>query len=617
MAVVRFTIALACLAAAGAVAQPAEPPAGVADPRYGTALYEYYQGDYWSALSELMVAEQRGGISGHGNRPHIMEGTFSLAYGLEKRAADVFNRALDTSTDPATRDAAWYQLARLRYLRGEFAGSAAALQRISDEPPKNLRNAVRALQVNLAIQQGELAKAEQHLVQQPPSSDWLPHLYYNLGAAYSRAGQFPRAVEFYNRLADMPLWTEEDRTVYDRAMTAAGYSYMRGHQYPEAQAEFSRVRVDSPLAGSAMLGYGWAAAEQGDFLDALTPWQHLAEQSLVDENAQEALLAVPYAYEQLGNGGMALRYFQKAEQRFSQEMQTLTDVLDELNERSLLDTLRAQPGSRFNWLDLSETQQLRPRLVYLTELFAQDEFQGRVQELHDLLDIQERLRHWQSQLALYSDMLDQREAQRRERAQQISQQALPQQIAAMRDQRDQMAAELERIEREQDYLALTAGQEARLQERVDAVANNLDALAASGANVETYREAQRRYSGLLLWQASEVFAERLWHARQQLESLDQQLEQLEQTHQRIQHTMASAADLQPYRQRINEAQQRVQHQLDAVGAASDEIQHQLREQITAVLQEQQERLRYYLAQSRLSIARLYDAAAVETGGGQP
>lgn len=618
MAVVRFTIALACsLAACAVVAKPADPPAAVADLRYGTALYEYYQGNYWNALSELMIANSRGGIAGHGNRPRIMEGTFSLAYGLEDRAAEVFRQVLGSDTEPAVRDAAWFHLARMRYLRGELDGASDALNRISAQPPEKFNNQLRALRINLAIQQGNLAEAKQLLEQQPPADSWLPYVYYNLGAAQSRAGQFPAAVDYYNRVAQMPLWTEEERTVYDRAMTAAGYSYLRAKQYPEAQAQFSRVRVESPLAGSAMLGYGWAAAEQENYLDALTPWQHLAEQPLVDENAQEALLAVPYAYEQLGNKGMALRHFQEAEKRFSQEMNAIEEVVASLEDRTILDALRVQKDSNFNWLDLSETEQLRPRLVYLTDLFARDEFQSHVQELRDLLAVQERLHDWQGKLTLYSDMLDEREAQRRDRANQLQQQALAEQLNDMRAKRDALAAELDRVQREQDYLALSAGQQARLQERVDAVKRNVDALAASGADVEDYREAHRRYAGLLLWQASEAFSERLWDAQKHLAELDEQLQQLEQTHSRVEHAMQSAEDLQPYRTRIASGQERVQQQLAAVDEAIGKLQRQLRGQIETVLQEQHERLRYYLAQSRLSIARLYDSAALDTGAQQP
>lgn len=121
MAVVRFTIGLIFVVATSSTfAVPENPPEVVADLRYGSALYHYYQGDYHNALLELMIAEKRGGIKGHGDRPRIMEGSFSLAYGMEHRATEIFNEVLNTSSQPDIRDTAWYYVAKIRYLRGDW-----------------------------------------------------------------------------------------------------------------------------------------------------------------------------------------------------------------------------------------------------------------------------------------------------------------------------------------------------------------------------------------------------------------------------------------------------------------------------------------------------------------
>jgi uncharacterized phage infection (PIP) family protein YhgE len=184
-------------------------------------------------------------------------------------------------------------------------------------------------------------------------------------------------------------------------------------------------------------------------------------------------------------------------------------------------------------------------------------------------------------------------------------------IAKLRQQRDALARELERVQNEQDYFALATGQQAQLVERLNNVAERLDALADAGQAVDEYRESYRRYAGLLLWQASEDFSSRVWETKKQLEQLNQQIAELEQTESRVKHLVATADDLAPYYRRIAAHQQRLARQQEELNSTLASAEQQLREQVAQVLETQRERLRYYLAQSRLSVARLYDTAELE------
>ena len=95
----------------------------------------------------------------------------------------------------------------------------------------------------------------------------------------------------------MRLERQEELSLYDKAMTSAGYAYLLNKRYQEAIDQFSQVRLNSPVANRALLGYGWAAAESNNYSLALKPWTALSQRNLVDESAQEVLIALPYAYE--------------------------------------------------------------------------------------------------------------------------------------------------------------------------------------------------------------------------------------------------------------------------------------------------------------------------------
>lgn len=588
-----------------------KPLTAVADPRFGVALYHYYQDNYLPALSELLVAEQKGGIQGHGDNPKIMEGGFSLAYGMEGHAGAIFEDLLAGNRSPKVQDAAWFYLARLRYLRRDWLSAQTAIEKIRPKPSRKLRNDLSTLKINLAIQTNKLTEAETLLKQHRPKGGWLPYVYFNLGSAYSRAGQFSQALPYYNRLLDMGLKEEEHLTLYDKAMTAAGYSLLLDKRYSQAKQQFSRVRLESHFANRALLGFGWAAAEEGNYREALKPWIELSKRPLVDENTQEALLAVPYAYEKLGIKGEALREFQYAEKNFEQEIARINDVLDNIQGEAMLEALDITQSRDINWASYAGKNQLTPQLTYLTQLFSHEEFQRLVSELRDLLAMQAQMREWLDKLDFYREMLDEREVNRGRQVDQLERQAQTEVIQLMLEQRQVLADKIQKIVNDKDYFALSSGDEADLIRRVTQLSKNIDLVKDSDSFVDEYRESYRRYYGLLLWQASEKFSERLWEVRKNLRVLDKALADVGINSQKVLDVVNRAPDLGPYRAQIAKHKARLEQLNASVDSAVENAQQQLQGQVTSVLAKQRSRLQHYLSQSRLAIARLYDSERQE------
>ncbi|MCR6652994.1 MAG: hypothetical protein NVV73_16585 [Cellvibrionaceae bacterium] len=237
-------------------------------------------------------------------------------------------------------------------------------------------------------------------------------MQFNLGAAFSREGEFAKAIPYFLQVQKLPQTTPEYLGLYDKAMTAAGYAALLDKQYAQAVGHFSLVRLDSPLSNRALLGYGWAAVEQGDYNLALRPWQQLARRSLVDEYTQEVLVAIPYAYEKMGYKNQALQEFRKAEAGYLAEIDQLRQVIGQVQGYAIREALNIDRSSDINWLDHAQQQQLSPQMTYLITLFAREDFLGLVRELRDLLAIQNQFREWQGKLDFYAAMLDEREVNR-------------------------------------------------------------------------------------------------------------------------------------------------------------------------------------------------------------
>lgn len=598
-----------------------KPLSSVADLRYGVALYNYYQNRNLEAMTELMVAQQKGGIQGHGDNPEIMAGGFSMAYGMERHASEIFERLLDANRPQRTRDSAWFYLAQMRYLRGDWPAADAALAKISDKPHEELAPQVAGLRFNLAVQRGEMAAAED-ILRGNLKSPLTPYMQFNLGAAYSREGEFAKATPFFLQLQKLPARSPEYLALYDKAMTGAGYAALLDKRYAEAVGHFSQVRLDSPVANRALLGYGWAAVEQGDYPLALKPWQQLARRSLIDEYTQEALVAIPYAYEKMGYKNQALQEFRNAEAGYLAEIEQLRQVIGQVQGYAIREALNIDRSADINWLDQAQQQQLSPQLTYLITLFSREDFLGLVRELRDLLAIQNQFREWQGKLDFYSAMLDEREANRARELDTLARQQLEEKIIELETQRDSLAVEVARLQQQEDYLALVDEVDAARLERILRAEKNVGTLQRAAwdmgvevmpaAELEQLTETLRRQKGLMVWRAMEMYDERLWRAETELAQLDRELASARAAQGRVRDILEQGFDLQPYRQRIAAANEQLLVQSTDIDRAIELAQDALRGKVLLVLEQQQARLQHYLAQSRLSIARLLDQTVSET-----
>lgn len=585
-----------------------EPLSSVADLRYGVALYHYYQDQHFLALSDLLVAQKQGGIKGHGDNPEIMMGGFYMAYGLERTASDIFERLLDSNRPQKTRDAAWLYLAQMRYLRGDLTAAHDALDRISENPTGTAAEELEYLQVNLYIKENRLEDARAIVDKVNRREDRAPYLYFNMAGAYARNQDYEQAVAFYNRIAQMRQRSEAHLSLYDKAMTAAGFAYLYNKQNDLAVEQFKQVRLKGPYSNRALLGFGWAQVEGENYQAALTPWQALSKRTLIDENTQEAMVAIPYAYEKMNLKPAALQKYREAEASFESEIATLDIYMQDLRGDAMLDALNIDPSEDINWLDYAQSSNLAPQLTYLTELFSRSTFRGLIQELRDLLDLKRRLVEWQGRMNFYNDMLVEREANRLAEMDFMAQQEAYSRLIALNAERADIFSYLAAVEQSNDFTALLQGDELSRLERIERAERNISLLEAAGEDVTDAKEKVRRHRGLLEWQSGQFFSERLWRGRKTLVELDQNIQSASKAQDRIQNQVANGNDLAPYRARIDDSRARIDLQLEQVHGEILNAQEVLRGEVATALDDQRVRLRYYLAQSRLAIARLLDEA---------
>ncbi len=606
-----FTLALRADAAAP---DDRDAHSTVQDLSYGVMLYEYFQHDYLSALTELEVARKRGGIDGHGSHPDLMEGGIMLSYGMDRSAEKIFNRLLADYKEPAVRDQAWFYLGKIAYQRAEFERSANSFDKIKDDLPANLRDEFLFLTANLLINARQLDRARQRIDKLDKNSPWQPYARFNLGVAYAAENAdaggdaLPQATAAFAKLDEYARDSDELKALSDRANLAAGYVLLRAGRQADAIEAFKRVRLDGPYTSQAMLGYGWAAAELKDYKLALTPWQRLSEQSLISSSVQESYLAVPFAYEQLGAERQALEEFERSAAAYEKELQRIDQALATLQDADIVKLFVREMGTEAsNWIITGNDLDVKPQTPYLAHLIAQHQFQSGLRDLRDAYAMQANLERWEHKVATFSYAVESYEIARDKKRDGADQQALKQ-LDELQQRHDQLTQRVAAIEKGNAVLALLPNDEQASVRKLAAVQTKLNDADNSGADVAEEQQRLNLLRGVLLWQAAEQYPDNLRTVKKALAESKLILDKAAATKTQVQGLLQTA-DTSRAQQRVRTGQQQLQAAREQSEATIAAARAYLAELASAELGKQRRNIMRYLSQARLAIARLYDAGA--------
>jgi hypothetical protein len=571
--------------------------------RYGTSLYYFYQQDYFNALTELMAGQQLDALGAHTEGAEMLRGGMSLSYGMDRQATAIFEDQLATAPDSVNANQAWFYLGKMAWQRDEPARTLQALSRMAPDYSGPLQQQATYLQASADLRQGDADQAAGQWQAMPEDSMWRQHLGYHLGANRAAQEDWTAANQYFADVTDSEPETPEAFALADKAFTAAGYAYLASGDFEQSSQAFRNVRLSGPYTTRALLGYGWSAAEQGDYLAALGPWEELAKSSLLDESARESLLAVPYAYDRLDRPGMALEKYQFASTQYAEALAGLEEAVDAFREEPLGPLLGIEEEGSADWLFDQDILPNSDHSPYLQHLVTRHGFQVALRELRDLYSVaghlaraQQRLRVLQEvdthQQAVWASITeDDRRNTLARRQQQLAtnQQALKEKLQSAIEQHDaRLLAEPEQTARW-----------SRL-ERATTIAQNID-------QSEKFTHRLRFLRGLLIWQDNEAFPIRAWQSRTSIKELDALAAESDRALQQVDAAIA-AQQQSNFAPRIEQLADQVQGEADNVEATIHRSESQLRQVAIADLEQQAEQLARAMGQSQLAIAHLHDRA---------
>lgn len=592
--------------------EAAAGPQPVRDLAYGEVLFYFYQGKYFDALTRLLAAQQRNELPHDADEAQLLLGGLYLSYGEHLLAGQILQDTLKRSGDSAVRDRVWFFLAKIWYERGYLKESEAALQRIQNELPGTLESERRMLYAQVLMDQQRFDEALGALGQwKRGDAAWIGYAKYNMGVALVRLGRVEEGAKILDELGSAD--EEKDpklAALRDKANVALGYAWLQASRPSEAKPSLQRVRLSGPYSNKALLGVGWADAESRQYQAALAPWMELRGRSLLDPAVQESLLAVPYAFAQLGADSQAADYYTQAIDSFDRQIEQIDTSIQAIESGALLSQLLAQQdadGSGWYWrLDqIPKSDETR----YLYDLLSTNRFQEGLKNYRDLLYLNRNLDQWAGSLTAFDDILDTRQRAYQQRLPAIDASLGRMDLDQMAQDRVRLASRLMATERREDAVALGTPKQQSLWRELQSMEPDLARLG-NGERAETLRSKQRFLKGLLLWDLERDYKARLWAQKKNLRDLDVKIKQAQQLRQEVQ----TARDDWPEQfaqltRRIGALRPRVAALQARAGDALESQREFLKGVAVDELRAQSARLNTYRVQARFALSALYDRAA--------
>lgn len=586
----------------------------VQDLAYGEVLFEFFQEDYFTALTRLLAAQERKEIPHHQAESELMLGGLYLSYGQHRLAGEIFERVLAQSVEPELHDRAWYFLAKIWYQRGYLTEAEAALGRITGELPEEIEPERQMLFAQVLMSQGRFAESLATLeAWKRPGDAWIGYAKYNIGVSLVRLGQVEEGARVLDEVGQLDAENPAFAPLRDKANVALGYAWLQASRPVEAKPSLQRVRLEGPFSNKALLGVGWSDAETSNYESALAPWLELRNRSMLDSAVQESLLAVPYAFAQLGADAQAVEHYNDAITAFNGEIERLTSSIEAIEKGELITDLLGQhadsvdDASGWYWRleKLPDTVESR----YLYELMASNRFQEGLKNYRDLLYLNRNLDHWVESLGAFDDILDTRERAYQQRLPKIDGSLSSVDLDALLARRVELDSRVQAIERTEDVVALGTEKE---QETWRTLSDMEPAIARlpNDAEFDEMRVKHRFLKGLLVWDLRRDYKARLWAEKKSLAELDRELREAQRRH----HQVESARDDWPEKftdltARIASLRPRVLGMQGNAQAALLKQQIFLQDVAVAELNAERDRLNTYMVQARFALASIYDRAS--------
>jgi tetratricopeptide (TPR) repeat protein len=364
--------------------------------------FDFSQRRYFSALGHLLSERLRGTFKNEKLKSELMLAYAYLAFGMHVDAATVMQQLPPEAMDNELRNQVLMELANMRYERGDLASALRIMQRVSTElTTPALVQRKQAFDALLMLQQQQHDQAIEVLSKLRGDTTWAALGYFNLGTTLLRMNRNEEAEQALKRVLAISGDDPEIAALRDRANFVLGFSALRRQSALIAKNHFQQITLDSPFSNRALLGVGLAFESLRDYKQSLAAWLELIDRDPADRSVLDALVAVPYAYTQLGAHEQAVTRYKAALDIYEKELNHVEAMMGDVRSGGtvalLVDKLTRTDAEAFNEF---EAFPAIPEVRYFGRLLESHAFQSALRNYRDLRVMQQQLGRWAE--AVYS-----------------------------------------------------------------------------------------------------------------------------------------------------------------------------------------------------------------------
>lgn len=592
----------------------------VRDLFFGEALYYAGQADYFSAVTRLdaelaqhysLDDPKSDSLSYHREESELFVADLELSYRMHRKVGRAMQRLLDKSVHSSIRDQAAYRLARVAYTKSSYNAALGSLNQIDATAPRALKLQAALLRGQSLISLGRHKDAA--AVLQPIHDDPVLKGFgsYNYAIALIESGN---PIPGYKLLDNIGSQVPQNRVrgaLRDKANLTLGFTLLNAKQAAKARPYFERVRLQGAFSNKALLWVGWSDAAQEAYEQALVPWLILRKRDITDVAVQEAMLAAPYGYSQLKAYGRAAILYGEAVEKFGQEIERVDDSIRSIREGKYLDAmLRDEANTNEQWLFSLGKLPDAPETRYMRGLMASHVFNESYRNFRDLHDLGGNVDQWLTEIPAYSDLLRVRRNYYAPLIADIDRtwKRFDQRLKEIAVRRAEISSSLKKLLTSRNPQSLATAKEKRTLRQLKRIRSKIHRLG-NQRGVGMLKEKHQRLTGLVNWQISTQYENRLSLVHQNLRQLDREYQKTIKTLSRLARSKSEAAlSYQGYDQAMKNYQQRLNYlKIKIAGLKSHQGQYMERRAISE-LRRRKVRLQRYRTRARFALAESYDLA---------
>ena len=585
----------------------------VKDLDYGVSLYHFYQQNYFSAITDLLVSDHYKRIKSKDKNPQLLLGGLYLSYGLHNKSSEVFKNLLedeDVNVSEAIKDRAWYLLGKDYYRNGLYEDAKQAFIKIKDTLNEDDEEERLYFLNNIFLKEKDIKSAQDILDDFPDGSIWRLYAQYNTASLLIQTeNATEQGHELFDEIAVQESQNTEELILQDKASLALGYVALKNENSDEAIDYFNNIRIDGTETNKALLGLGWAKYREENYAEAIIPWMSLASKAASELTVQEALISIPYAFEKMRIDEQALIQYELAIESYKYQLSETLQLRDFIKSAEFIRQLN--PGSLGNESTplVSVVKEINPLMTrYLLSLMTSDDFQLAISTYQQVKHLKYRLDHWNSGVpALRMILREKRKTYKNKLSRTMNDSSLDK-VSKLIKRRNKLANELAVIEKKEAALKLASPDEVEALKLLKDNERRLRALQGSGEDVSEQTNKHRLLNGLMQWKIKTDYPVRIWGAKKELIQLDRAVSDMKKSMLSLKSAWSGApADFSQFDRRIENKEKQIQSLNKKVKDAVVRQEKHLRTMALHALKLHRNQIKLYHDRALFAKARLYDS----------